>query len=79
MLNHLTRNNLIATEQHGFLPGKSCITNLILFMDSLTKVRDLGLITNSIFFDFAKAFDKVPHQPLIRKLQEYGINGNILK
>ena len=79
MLNHLTRNNLIATEQHGFLPGKSCITNLLLFMDSLTQARDSGLITDSIFFDFAKAFDKVPHQPLIHKLQEYGITGNILK
>ena len=79
MLNHLTRNNLIATEQHGFLPGKSCITNLLLFMDSLTQARDSGLITDSIFFDFAKAFDKVPHQPLIHKLQEYGITGDILK
>ena len=79
MLNNLTRNNLIATEQHGFLPGTSCITNLLLFMDSLTQARDSGLITDSIFFDFAKAFDKVPHQPLIHKLQEYGITGNILE
>ena len=36
-------------------------------------------ITDSIFFDFAKAFDKVPHQPLIHKLRKYGITGNILK
>ena len=78
MLNHLTRNNVIATEQYGFLPGKSCITNFLLFMDSLTQALESGLITDSIFFDFAKAFDKVPHQPLIHKLQEYGITGNIL-
>ena len=75
MINHLTRNNLIATEEHGFLAGKPCITNLLLFMDSLTQARDSGLITDSIFFDFAKAFDKVPHQPPIHKLQEYGITG----
>ena len=79
MLNHLTKNNLISTEQHGFLSGKSGITNLLLFMDRLTQARDSGLITDSIFFDLAKAFDKVPHQPLIHKHQEYGITENILK
>ena len=79
MLNHLTRNNLIATEQHGFLPGKSCIPNLLLFTDSLTQARESGLITDPIFSDFAKAFDKVPHQLLIHKLQKYGITGITLK
>ena len=79
MLNHLTRNNMIATEQHGFLRGKSCITNLLLFMDSLTQARDSGPVTDSIFFDFSKAVDKVPRQQIIHKLQEYGIIRNILK
>ena len=29
--------------------------------------------------DFAKAFDKVPHRRLLRKLQHYGIQGSLLK
>ena len=45
-------------------------------MDSLTQARDSGFITDLIFFDFVKAFDKAPNQPLINKLQEYGITAN---
>ena len=54
---HLTRNNMIRTEQHVLLPGKSC------FMDSLTQVP--SNVQSSL--NFAKSFDKVPHQLLICK------------
>ena len=61
-----------------FLLCKLCAKNLQHFMVGPTRARDSGFITDSIFFEFAKAFDVVPHQPLIHKLQEYGITGNIL-
>src|ERR1700730_16689281 len=32
-----------------------------------------------IYLDFAKAFDKVPHKRLVRKLDAHGITGKILK
>jgi hypothetical protein len=38
----------------------------------------MGLITHAIFFDFAKAFDKVPHAPLIQKLSAHGISGQFI-
>ena len=63
ILDHLQRNNLISDMQYGFLPWGACYTNLMLFMDSLTQTRDDGLISDAIFFDFAKAFEKVPHKP----------------
>ena len=75
---HLLDNNLISSAQHGFLPRRSCVTNMLIFMDSLTQAHDDGLITDSIFFDFAKAFDKVPHRPLLRKLAAHGIVGDVL-
>ena len=31
-----------------------------------------------IYFDFAKAFDSVPHERLLRKIESYGIGGNFL-
>ena len=48
-------------------------------MDSLTEARNDGLVSDIIFFDFAKAFDKVPHKPLLHKLQAYGVCGELLQ
>ena len=77
-MDHFTRNHLLTITQHGCLPNKSCVSNMLLFMDSLTQVKDQGRISDAIFFDFAKAFDSVPHKPLLHKLQAYGIDGNLL-
>ena len=32
-----------------------------------------------MYQDFKKAFDNVPHRRLLKKLEAYGIQGNILK
>jgi hypothetical protein len=79
IMDHLVRNDLISSAQHGFLPNRSCVTNMLVFMDSLTQAKDDGLITDAVFFDFAKAFDRVPHIPLLHKLEAYGIQGIILR
>jgi ribonuclease P/MRP protein subunit RPP40 len=50
-----------------------------MFMDSLTEASDSGLIFDVIFLDLAKAFDSVPHVPLIHKLTAYGIEGEVLE
>ena len=32
-----SRNNLISTNQHGFIKGRSCTTNLLEFLEDVTK------------------------------------------
>ncbi|KER33972.1 hypothetical protein T265_00178 [Opisthorchis viverrini] len=75
----VVRSNLISPAQHGLLPNSSCVTNMLVFMDSLTQAKDGGLISDAIFFGFSKAFDRVPHVPLLHKLESYGIQGKILR
>ena len=38
-----------------------------------------GKATDTIYLDFAKAFDKVPHLRLIKKCEGLGIQGDILR
>jgi hypothetical protein len=78
-MEHLIQNKLIKDTQHGFIPGKSCATNLTLFMDTVTKATDEGKAVDIIYLDFAKAFDKVPHQRLLTKLRAKGVDAQTVK
>ena len=59
------------------MKGKSCATNLLEFLDKITEDTDKGISTDVIYLDFAKAFDKVPTERLLRKVQSHGIVGRI--
>ena len=76
-MEHLTTNQLIKTSQHGFLPGRSCTTNLVTFFDKLTGIVDKGKPADVFYLDFAKAFDKVPRQRLLLKLRAKGVSGDV--
>ncbi len=39
---HLTANRLIKDSQHGFMRDKSCVTNLLEFLEKATTVVDGG-------------------------------------
>ena len=77
MVDHV--GNLIAPEQHGFLPGRSCTSTLLDSMDVILDMSDDGLPVDMLFFDFSKAFDTVPHHRLLVKLKNYGITGGTLE
>ena len=79
MMSHLKRNKLIRNTQHGFMPNKSCTTNLLAFLESVTKAVDEGKNVDVIYLDFAKAFDLVPRQRLLEKLKAHGIDNSLLK
>ena len=75
---HLDKHNLIKDTQHGFTKGKSCATNLLLHLEELTKQVDDGYPVDVVYLDLQKAFDKVPHQRLLAKLQAHGISGKAI-
>ena len=71
--------NLYSKCQHGFRKKKSCTTQLLEVMEDFSKFFDNNNNFDVIYLDFKKAFDSVPHQRLIRKMESYGITHNILR
>ena len=70
-------NNMFSSSQHGFLSGRSCTTQLLEFREDITTAKDRDEDVDVIYLSFCKAFDKVPHKRLLKKLWGYGIRGNI--
>ena len=75
----LVQNNLVSNQQHGFVRGRSCQTNIVLCLEKWTQMLDEGKSVDVTYFDYAKAFDKVSHRLLLVKLKAYGIEGKLLK
>ena len=69
----------ICKDQHGFMEGKSCLSNLLETFDSIFELISEGAPVDLFYFDFSKAFDTVPHYRLLSKLENLGIKGNILE
>ena len=77
ILDHI--GNSIAPEQHGFVGGRSCTSNLLESLDAMIDMIDEGIPVDLLFFDFRKAFDTVPHGKLLVKLENFGIKGGTLE
>jgi hypothetical protein len=73
----LVKHHVIPDNQHGFMPGKSITSNLLCCLSDWTKLLDLGRPLDVVYFDFAKAFDRVPRKLLLFKLQHIGIRGSL--
>ena len=77
MIAHMSKHNLINDTQHGFLPKRSCQTNLLLYLELLTSCIDKGLDIDVLYLDVAKTFNKVPHKRLLKKVQSHGVCGKV--
>ena len=71
-------NQGIRPSQHGFMKGKSCLTNLISFYDQVTCLVDEGKTVDIVYLHFSKAFDTISHSILLKKLACQGLDGYTL-
>ena len=72
-------NDLICNRQHGFRAGQSCLTQLRHHFDDVLESITNNSDFDSIYLDYAKAFDKVDHKHLLKKLQIYGVHSRIIR
>ena len=78
IMNHLDKHNILVDFQHGFRNKRSCESQLVITTEDIARNLDNNQQVDMLILDFSKAFDTVPHKRLLKKLESYGINGNIL-
>ncbi len=57
IVEHLNKHSLIIDSQHGFRQGRSCLTNLLKFLEELSSYINKGYPVDVIYLDFSKAFN----------------------
>jgi hypothetical protein len=73
IMNHFDKFSILTNKQHGFRAKHSCEAQLILTVNDLALSLNNKSQTDMVIMDFAKAFDTVPHNRLLLKLNRYGI------
>ncbi len=73
---HFSRYNILSDAQHGFRQRRSCETQLIITLDDLAKGLDCKTQIDLVLLDYEKAFDKVSHRHLLKKVHHYGVRGS---
>ena len=77
----LEEHKLLTNRQFGFRKGRSCVTNLLSFYSRVVdKIQERDGWVDCIYLDLKKAFDKVPHERLLWKLENKGgLGGKAVK
>merc|ERR1712082_30343 len=77
----LEKHNMFTGKQFGFRQGRSCVSNLLCYYDRITDaIQERKGWADSIYLDFSKAFDKVPHKRLTWKSKHIGgVDGTLLE
>jgi len=80
-----TVNGVLSTQQRGFRCHRGCEDNLAALLTALRAKRCAGAdrqraaTTHLVFVDFSKAYDRVPHSAMLKKLEILGATGKILQ
>ena len=59
------------------MPGDSTVNQLTSIYHDLCTSFDQEITTQSIFFDISKAFNRVWHKGLLKKIEAVGIRSNL--
>ena len=81
LFNYFIQNKLFTECQSGFIPGDSCVAQLLSITHEIYKSFDCNpsYDIREPFLDISKAYDKLWLKGLIFELKSYGVDGSLLK
>ena len=79
LVEFIEKENKLSNNQYGFRPRRSTITQLLVHIDRIICILERNKNADVMYLDFSKAFDKVCHETLMKKLKSYNIGGKLLK
>ena len=79
LVEFVERNNLINNNQHGFRSGRSCLSQLLSHHSNILDNMVDGYDTDVIYLDYTRAFDRVDHELLSKKLHLYKLTPKCIK
>ena len=77
LIKHLSSS--LSSWQHGFLSGRSTVTQMLCFLHRIGQALDNSLQSEIVYLDLSKAFDTVSHSLLLQKLAAAGVNGSLFQ
>ena len=78
LLTYLVRNNIISSNQFGFLPGKSTQDAVFNTLRHVYSGLNNNKLTGMLFLDVAKAFNCIDHVILYEKLKDVGASDRVI-
>ena len=78
IFNNLKQHYPLSDCQWGFQNGRSTVSALLSTIHHWLQLMESGMDVCAVFLDYRKAFNSVPHAPLVKKLQDIGLHTNLL-
>ena len=78
LIQHFMDSGMLSDAQHGFVPGRSWTSQLLLVIEEWSRRLDAGTPVDPIYLDFKKPFVSVTHERLIITLSGPGIWSKLL-
>ena len=76
MVDHIVTNKIFSDAQHGFVPGRYFMTQLLVVIELWTEILDSDDPVDAIYCHFSEVFVTLSHQILLNKLKIYGRVGD---
>ncbi|EQD67212.1 RNA-directed DNA polymerase (reverse transcriptase) domain protein, partial [mine drainage metagenome] len=78
ILNKCVEQKYIHRSQAGFMSKEESVAQALSLYELSTKRTLAGLKTFICFIDLNKAYDSVPHEACLKKIEDFGIRGRAL-